>query len=293
MSASIPNAILLIEFLETGRRYDRAEAMKKFHMIINERHGSHVSVAGSRIICTFADASTAAGAACELMACSFPGKSPLHPVARMCVSQFPDKPDSREAHASAIATAAREVVKANPGQIVATQDTAGRLSDEFEIRLNSSGGNSGKSVFEVVLASDESDDATRVVSPAERARASAGEAAGKQIHLRWRGKDQTRQEIVLNRLRPVATFGREGSNDIVIDSGAASRQHGKIECSRDSVVIIDQSTNGTYVFATGGENFFLHRDKKLLPQRGHISLGERLGAEHPAVIQFIAGFSVG
>lgn len=286
-------AILLIELLNTERPYNTAEVIQSFYAIINAQGGSHVNTAGSKIVCTLSSPNKAAETACELMACSFPGKSPLYPVARMCICELPDIADSKEAHATAIAVAVRELVKASPGQIVATQETAENLSDQYEIKFGSSSGNTGMRVFEVTRSSGAMEDATRVVTPAERSLAALAERPGKNIHLRWYAKDQTKREIVLNSGNPIATFGRDEGNDIVIESSTGSRRHGKIECRRDNILIIDESTNGTFVFPKSGEKFIVHRDKKILPPRGYISLGEKLNADHPRTIHFITGFSVG
>lgn len=293
MPQSNAKIILLIELLETERPYNTAEAIKSFYVIISAHGGSHVNTAGRKIVCTLTGHDVAAETACELMACSFPGKSPFQQVARMCICQLPAIADSKEAHAQAIASAARELVKASPGQIVATQDTAENLSDQYEIKFGSSGGNTGMRVFEITRSSSGMEDSTRIVSPADRSRAALAESPGKQIYLRWRGKDQSKREIVLNSAHPVATFGREDGNDIVIESGTASRRHGKIECHRDSIFIIDESTNGTFVVPINGNKFVVHKEKKPLPPRGYISLGEQLNADHPGTIQFVTGFSVG
>lgn len=261
MPPSNAKIILLIELLETEQPYNVAEAIKSYYTIINAHGGSHVNTAGKKIVCTLTGHDVAAETACELMTCSFPGKSPLHPVARMCICQLPAKVDSKEAHAEAIAAAARELVKAGPGQIVATQDTAENLSGQYEIKFGSSSGNTGMHVFEVTRSSSAMEDETRIVSPADRSRAALAESPGKQIYLRWRGKDQAKREIMLNSAHPVATFGREDGNDIVIESGTASRRHGKIECLRDSIFIIDESTNGTFVVPVNGNKFVVHKEK--------------------------------
>lgn len=294
MPPSNAKAILLIELLETERPYHIAEVIESFYAIINAHGGSHVNTAGRKIVCTLTRPDMAAETACELMACNFPGRSPLHPVARMCICQLPGVADPKEAHAQAIAAAVRELVKASPGQIVATQETAENLSDEYEVKFGASGINAGMRVFEITRSSSSMDyDTTRIVTPADRSRAALAESPGKQVHLRWRGKDQAKREFVLNNVHPVATFGRDEGNDIVIESTTASRRHGKIECRRDNILIIDESTNGTFVFPNTGDKFLVHRDKKILPPRGYISLGEKLNADHPSTIHFVIGFSVG
>lgn len=294
MPPSNAKSILLIELLETERPYNLTEAIQRYYEIINAHGGSHVNTAGRKIVCTMGNADMAAETACELMECSLPGRSPLYPVARMCLCQLPGIADPKEAHAQAIAAAVRELVKAGPGQVVATQETAESLSGEYEVRLGASTGDATQRVFEVSRSSSSMDsDTTRVVTAADRARAALAESPGKQISLRWRCKDQSKRELVLNRAHPIATFGREDGNDVVIESTTASRRHGRFECQRDSVFIVDESTNGTFVFPKGGDGFTVHKDKKILPPRGYISLGEKLNADHPATIHFVIGFSVG
>lgn len=52
--------------------------------------------------------------------------------------------------------------------------------------------------------------------------------------------------------RPVVLLGREIGNDIVIIDRRTSRQHARIERRREGFVLIDRSTNGTYVAENGG-----------------------------------------
>ena len=63
--------------------------------------------------------------------------------------------------------------------------------------------------------------------------------------------------------------------DIVINDQMASREHARIECRRDKLVLTDQSTNGTYVETEYGI-VYLHRDETTLTGRGKISFGREL-----------------
>ena len=293
MSSGHAKAVLLIELLDTEQSYNAAEIAQSFSAMVNAHGGNHISTVGKKIVCSFANPNAAAQAACELMAYQVSGKSPGHPFARMCVCQTPGLADTKEELAQTIAAAVRELAKAGPGQIVTTQDTAVNLSDQYEIRFGAAGGNAGMRVFEITKVSEEVDDATRVMSPAERSRAALALSAGKQIHLRWSGKGQSRKEVILHSGYPVVTFGRDEGNDIVIDSSTASRHHGKIEYSKEGIIITDDSTNGTFVFPKSGDKFMVHKGRKIMPQRGHICLGETLAADQPNAIQFVTSFSAG
>jgi len=73
------------------------------------------------------------------------------------------------------------------------------------------------------------------------------------------------------------TFGRDGQNDVVILDRKASRLHARIERRRDKYVLIDHSTNGTFLAVQGESEVELRREELLLRGRGLIYFG------HPSV----------
>lgn len=66
--------------------------------------------------------------------------------------------------------------------------------------------------------------------------------------------------------RPVLYLGRELSNDVVIMDPRASRQHARIERRREGFVLIDHSSNGSFVLEEGmsGERYLKSRETSLL-----------------------------
>lgn len=76
------------------------------------------------------------------------------------------------------------------------------------------------------------------------------------------------------------TLGRTPDNDVPIDDGAVSREHAALTRRRGLVILIDRSTNGTYLRPEHGEPRHLHRGEALLEGRGSFSLGR---ADGPAV----------
>lgn len=89
------------------------------------------------------------------------------------------------------------------------------------------------------------------------------------------------QHLILGRDRPTATLGREAHADIVTMDSRASRTHGRIEYRRDKYVLMDQSTNGTYVTFAGETELVLKREEAILSGRGTICFGHSL-SEAPA-----------
>ena len=87
------------------------------------------------------------------------------------------------------------------------------------------------------------------------------------------------------------TIGRDTQNDVVIADRLASRQHARIERRRDKFVVVDQSSNGTFVTIEGEPEVQLRREEMMLRESGHISFGHAYEADpvETLVFNFIAG----
>lgn len=79
--------------------------------------------------------------------------------------------------------------------------------------------------------------------------------------------------LELNAARPAVTLGRDPACDIVIRDPRASRSHARIELRRDKFVLIDMSSNGTYVTLRGEAEFALKREESLLRGGGRLVFG--------------------
>jgi class 3 adenylate cyclase len=80
-------------------------------------------------------------------------------------------------------------------------------------------------------------------------------------------------EIVLDESATAITLGRDDQNDIMIGDRKASRLHARIERRRDKFVIIDVSSNGTFVTVDGEPEIMLRREELMLRGRGRVSFG--------------------
>lgn len=94
------------------------------------------------------------------------------------------------------------------------------------------------------------------------------------------------QELILDAEHPTANLGRDLVSDVVIRDPRASRGHGRIELRRDKFVLVDQSTNGTYVTFQGEAEFVLKREETFLRNRGHISFGHAWSEDKSEVLEF-------
>ena len=77
--------------------------------------------------------------------------------------------------------------------------------------------------------------------------------------------------------RPILLLGRELGNDVVVIDPRASRQHARIERRREGFVLVDQSTNGSFVIQEGAAEQCVKRGELLLAGQGRIGCGFSAG----------------
>jgi adenylate cyclase len=84
-------------------------------------------------------------------------------------------------------------------------------------------------------------------------------------------------------------FGRDPvTASLVVNSPFASRKHFWIEFRRGKWVLVDHSTNGTWVRSKNGSPIFVRREEAPLIGEGDIRLGENFDAETQHEIHFVA-----
>jgi class 3 adenylate cyclase len=85
--------------------------------------------------------------------------------------------------------------------------------------------------------------------------------------------------------RPV-TLGRDAQNDFIIADRMASRMHARIERRNGKFVIVDHSSNGTYVTFTGEPQIPLRREELVLRGRGEIAFGHANADRQTEIVTF-------
>ena len=81
------------------------------------------------------------------------------------------------------------------------------------------------------------------------------------------------RELVVDEHRSSITIGRAEDNDLVVKAQRASRQHARIEISRDKLVLVDVSANGTYVQTADGKVLLVSRDRLQFEGQGTFGFG--------------------
>jgi hypothetical protein len=239
-----------------------------------EQHGgSVVKTMGDEIMATFADCDAAIDAAVEMQTAIA-----AHPdleiegqqVAIRIGCHFgPVVQETRDVFGAAVHTANRMTSQAKAKQIITTLSTVQRLSPEWQaasrqIDVATVRGKADEVVlFEVLWQPEE---ATSMLPTVGQGRKTG--ARPKRLSLRYQGR-----EVTVGEGRKSATLGRAEDNDVVVKGNLISRVHARIESSRDKFTLIDESTNGTFVQTSSGEEIFVRRDSTQLTGEGVIGLG--------------------
>ena len=175
--------------------------------------------------------------------------------------------DNSDVFGDTVNLAARLVEQAAQGQILLVAGTAEQVEPAYRrsirrlypVRLK--GFEEELTLCEIVWRGDEA--ATfhpfDAVSPPARAK----------LTLLYRGK-----KLVLRRTVEEISVGRDAACKIVVHGEHASRHHCTIERRGDHFVLIDKSTNGTFVTIEGEEELALRRDEMVLRKQGWISFGQ-------------------
>jgi class 3 adenylate cyclase len=174
-------------------------------------------------------------------------------------------------------TAARLAGLAKAGQILTTGATANALPGLQRSNLRDldaisvKGKQDAVRVFELMWG--DTDDATHV----------AGMAASAQVQARLT-LEVGERTMGFPPEKSVMVLGRENTCDVVIQEKTASRRHARIERRGAQYVLVDESTNGTYVAIEGDREVMLRRDSVMLRGRGKIALGTSTDAAAELVL---------
>jgi class 3 adenylate cyclase len=86
---------------------------------------------------------------------------------------------------------------------------------------------------------------------------------------------------------PPVMMGRDRQNDLILDDEWVSRNHASIEYRQGHFILVDRSTNGTYVTSGQEDEMRVHRDEVHLGKSGIISLGQiKANREEQGLIRF-------
>ena len=252
-----------------------------------QQQGTVIKTMGDEVMATFPTADLALNAAAQIQRQISAHPALLvggQPVSVRIGCHFgPVVLESRDVFGATVHTANRMTSQAKSGQIMTTAATVERLSPEWRASVRQidiamlKGQGAEVTLYEVLW---QTEDVTSMLPSI----ASAGGYDRKTQRLRLTLSDR---EIVVDEKRPQIAIGRAEDNEVVIRGNLISRIHARIEVSRNKFLLVDQSTNGTFVQAEDGEESFVRRDSMQLKGAGMIGLGRVPEAGSSQTIRFV------
>ena len=232
--------------------------------------GFVVKTLGDGMVCQFASADSAFRAACAMqtttnqVAPRVPGRLAVKVAFNFGAVVL----KGGDVFGDTVNVCARLVAMANPGQVLTTAQAVNSLSRTLMLRCRAlypvkiRGRGEPVSVYDVPwrVDPDLTETALHVEAP--------GRAGRWVLKLSYAGETFDVQP------EAEARIGRDKSNDVVVDSPRASRVHARIYARERNFVIVDQSSNGTFVLIDGADTeVMLRREEAMLGERGWIGLG--------------------
>jgi class 3 adenylate cyclase len=249
--------------------------------IVQQHEGKVIKVIGDEIMAVFPHADTTVHAACQMQEniTHYAATNGLQVGLRIGLNFGPIITEHDDIFGSTVNAAARMVAFAKSGQIMTSKETVQALSPLLQSQTRRiehipSPGKTGRiNVYQVIWERRELTTA-RTALPSTATFTSI-------LQLKHHGQ-------VIN-LRPEQsgfTIGRNPDNDLSISDDYTSRHHVQIIFRKGKFVLIDQSTNGTFIVAKDRSHAFIHRESYILQNQGWIGLGELRFFDHPDVITF-------
>ena len=249
---------------------------------INDCGGTIIKFIGDEAMCRFADEDTAVDAACKIQE-----KLEQHsdnetlPSVRIGLHYGMAIEKQGDVFGDAVNVAARVAAIAKGKQIITTEETVLNLSpahismtrkfDKTPIK-----GKEGEvTIYEVMW---QPEGATQV----HTAILNSNTDGVSLLSILYAG---TEYNISSN--APDFLIGRDARCDLIVESNFSSRVHAHIEYRRGKFVLVDKSTNGTYVNLEKEKDIYLRREELPLMGVGMISLGESTGEDKENMIRYV------
>jgi class 3 adenylate cyclase len=247
--------------------------------------GKVIKTIGDEIMATFPSVDDAMGAASQMQSriSADAERSGAHiPVSIRIGCHFgPVVQEKNDIFGAAVHTANRMTSQAKARQIVISGSTVDRMSAEWRAQTRQidvatvRGRIDEVALFELLWQPEEATSMLPTIEWENKARSAS------KLTLKFRDKT-----VVVTDQKKNVNMGRADDNDLVVKGNLISRIHARIEKRRGKFILIDQSTNGTFLQNARGEEIFIRRDSTELSGQGVIGLGRVAKAGTPLAIHF-------
>jgi adenylate cyclase len=269
--ADVAGSTALYEVLGDERAFALVEScLSTMSACTEEVHGRVIKTIGDAVMAVFRSADDAADAATEMQRRVDTLGPPVGLTLRLRIG-FHWGPVVAHAHdvfGDSVNLASRLCDLASKGQIVTDRETvqhlsgrfAGNLRELFAIPVKGK----EREVELVEIGWQASTQETTLIAPSRK----PASAPPSLLVLSLEGT-----QIEMGPERRKVTFGRDHEADFTLGDHAVSRAHAMIERRRERFVLIDHSSNGTYVSFDGKPESRVHREELPLFDHGWIAFG--------------------
>lgn len=295
MAKDLEVAILFADVVGSTQLYDEygdAKASETVALCLDvmkdathQFNGTVIKTIGDEVMSTFPTVDEAMGAASQMQARiseESTGEGHIPVSIRIGCHYGPVVQERNDIFGAAVHTANRMTSQAKARQIVISGPTVDRLSDEWRAQTRQidvatvRGRLDEVALFELVWQPEEATSMLPTIEWENRARKAS------RLVLSFRDKT-----VVVNDQRKNINLGRADDNDLVIKGNLISRIHARVEKRRGKFVLVDQSTNGTFLQNARGEETFVRRDTTELSGEGFIGLGRVAKPGTPLAIHYV------
>jgi len=296
MAKDLEVAILFADVVGSTQLYDKfgdtkaSETVARCLAVMKDAtqkfDGTVIKTIGDEVMSTFPSVDNAMSAAAQMQAQISTDKDAGEdhiPVSIRIGCHFgPVVEEQNDIFGAAVHTANRMTSQAKAKQIVISGATVEQMGADWaaqtrQIDVATVRGRAGEvALFELLWQPDE---ATSMVPT-----------------LGWESRTQTATRLVVSfrdttvevtDFKKNINMGRADENDLVVKGNLISRIHARIEKRRGRFMLIDQSTNGTFLQSDTGEETFVRRDSIELVGEGIIGLGRVAKPGTPLAIHYI------
>ena len=281
--ATRPLSVLFADVSGSARLHERlvdAEALravdrclKRMERAVEVFGGRIVKSVGDELMAVFDKADEAFQAAIEMQqrVADLPPVSGVKLAIRVGFSHGPVSEKAGRYSGETVNAAAQLSGLAKPGQVLTSLQAQSVLSPLLKGSthdlgsVEARGKSPGMNIFEAV----EPNTSTSVAKTEAFADEPGDNLQGSFLRLRYGGKI-----VMLNDRKRIIRMGRGAESDIVIHDPRASRNHARIEQRGDRIVLIDNSTNGTFVTMGSKPELFLLNEEFVIHGKGLICFAD-------------------
>ena len=295
MAKDLEVAILFADVVGSTQLYDKfgdtkaSETVARCLEVMKDStyqfNGVVIKTIGDEVMSTFPSVDEAMGAAKQMQTLISAAESNDEgiPVSiRIGCHHGPVVQEQNDIFGAAVHTANRMTSQAKAKQIIISGTTVDRMGPEWRSQTRQidvatvRGRIDEVALFELLWQPEEATSMLPTIDWESKAK------GANQITLSFRDS-----KVVVNDQQKNINMGRADDNDLVVKGNLISRIHAKVEKRRGKFMLIDQSTNGTFLETVTGEETFVRRDSTELTGEGIIGLGRVAKPGTPLAIHFI------